>query len=96
MTVTASPGIVVVRASGEEGDISDLIAGSAAKVAVLANKVSAVAKSILFMAFVFLRLTTILFEACAASNALDGRRFFGGGQPWTKQAAVNFVPQPRR
>ena len=62
---------------------------------MLANKVSAVAKSILFMAFVFLRLTTILFEACAASNALDGRRFFGGGAG-RKQAAVNFVPQPRR
>jgi hypothetical protein len=39
----------------DEGDIADLVADSAAKVAVLANNVSAVAKSIRFIGFVFLR-----------------------------------------
>jgi hypothetical protein len=40
-----------MRVSVEEGDIVDVVAGSAAKVAVLASNVSAVAKSIRFIGF---------------------------------------------
>jgi hypothetical protein len=46
-----APGIFVIRASVEEGDIADVVPGSAAKVAVLANNVNAVAKSTSFIGF---------------------------------------------
>jgi hypothetical protein len=49
VTVTASPGIFIIRASAEEDDIADVVGVSAAKLAELANSASAVAKSIRFI-----------------------------------------------
>jgi hypothetical protein len=60
----------------DEGDIADLLAGSAAKVAVFANNVSAVAKSIRFIWF---DLSKVLrrgsLDARAVSNELGARRY---------------------
>ena len=53
VTVTAPPGIVVIRVSMEEGDIVDVVAGSAANEAVLASRQSVVTISVRFMGVSF-------------------------------------------
>jgi hypothetical protein len=89
--VTASPGIVVISVSMDEGDMADLVAGSAAKVAVLANNVSAVAKRIRFIWF---DLSKVLrrgsLDARAVPSALGARRCFSGGMPEDQISGVQF------
>jgi hypothetical protein len=69
VTVTASPGIVVIRPAGEEGDIVDV---SAANAALLASNVSTETKSTRFIGFSFSGLNDASVHSMhAAPGVLD-------------------------
>jgi hypothetical protein len=77
--------------SADEGDIADLVAGSAAKVAVVARNVSAVAKSTRFIDFIFLWFddAVLSMHALRLSRSVPAA-IFSGGMPPDQVSGVRF------